>query len=159
MTPDLINGAFEALAGFAVLNHCFALYRDKQVKGLSIASVAFFTLWGFWNLYYYPHLGQFWSFAGGVFITQVNVLYLGLLWHYRTPLKRWQIRRVLSRPVCLLNGHDYPTLEFRDNALYFCSRCGKEILDRTFDDLRAMRPMDDDELEDMHRQIALESQS
>jgi hypothetical protein len=80
--PDAVNGAFEALAGFAVLNHCFALYRDKTVRGLSVASVAFFAAWGGWNLYYYPHLDQFWSFAGGVFITLANAIYLPMLVHY-----------------------------------------------------------------------------
>ncbi len=84
MTPwqDIVNGAFEAAAGFAVLNHCFALHRDKAVRGLSVASTAFFTLWGLWNLYYYPHLDQFWSFAGGVFITIANAIYVGMLVHY-----------------------------------------------------------------------------
>lgn len=80
--PDMVNGAFEAAAGFAVLNHCFALYRDKEARGLSVASVAFFAAWGVWNLFYYPHLDQFWSFAGGVFITLANAIYVAMLMHY-----------------------------------------------------------------------------
>lgn len=96
--PDLVNGGFEAAAGFAVLNHCFALYRDKEVRGLSIASTAFFTAWGVWNLYYYPTLDQFWSFAGGIFITIANSIYVAMLVRYtggwralgaRVALKVW----------------------------------------------------------------------
>jgi hypothetical protein len=75
-------------------------------------------------------------------------------WHHYQPI----IKRRLGAVVCYFKGHDYQTLDFRDNALYFCARCRKEILDRTLDDLRNMRPMDDDELEDMHRQIAMEAQ-
>jgi len=80
--PDMVNGAFEALAGIAVLNHCIALHHDKAVRGLSVGSTAFFTAWGVWNLYYYPHLDQFWSFAGGVFITLANGIYVAMLVHY-----------------------------------------------------------------------------
>jgi hypothetical protein len=90
--PDLINGAFEALAGLFVLNHCRALHRDKMVRGVSIVSTAFFTSWGFWNLYYYPALGQWASFAGGLFIVSGNVLWVGMLLHYR----RAELRRTAT---------------------------------------------------------------
>jgi hypothetical protein len=80
--PDMINGAFEALAGFMVLNHCRAVRRDKTVAGVSIVSSAFFTSWGFWNLYYYPHLGQWYSFWGGIFIVMANSAWVGLMIHY-----------------------------------------------------------------------------
>lgn len=80
--PDLINGAFEALAGLAVLNHCRALHRDKQVRGVAVSSTAFFTAWGLWNLYYYPQLGQIWSFVGGIVVTAANLLYVSMLLYY-----------------------------------------------------------------------------
>jgi len=79
MSPDLINGLFEAFAGLFVLNHCRVLLRDRAVAGVSIASVAFFTLWGVWNLWFYPNLGQLWSLVGGVFVVVANALYVGLL--------------------------------------------------------------------------------
>lgn len=78
--PDVINAGFEFGAGFAVLHHCAKVYEHKQVRGVSHAAVLFFTVWGVWNLFYYPHLGQFWSFAGGIFVTLANALYLGMLW-------------------------------------------------------------------------------
>ena len=85
MTPDLVNGLFEALAGLFVINHCRVLLRDRAVAGVSIASVAFFTLWGVWNLWYYPNLGQFWSLVGAVFIVLANAVYVGLLIRFATP--------------------------------------------------------------------------
>lgn len=88
--PDLINGSFELLAAAAVLNNCWTVWQHKQVRGVSIASTAFFLLWGVWNLYYYPYLDQFFSFAGGIAITIANIIYVALLVrfgrHRRTPI-------------------------------------------------------------------------
>lgn len=82
MTADLINGLFEAFAGIFVLNHCRVLRRDRAVAGVSIGSVAFFTAWGVWNLFYYPTLGQSLSFIGGLFVVVANGLYVGMLLSY-----------------------------------------------------------------------------
>lgn len=83
MTADIFNGAFELLGGIFVLNHCRAVWKDKAVKGVSILSTAFFSAWGVWNLYYYPSLDQWWSFAGGLAIVGANVLWIALLLRYR----------------------------------------------------------------------------
>ena len=83
MTPDMINGLFEAVGGALVLNHCRAVLRDKAVAGVSIFSTAVFSLWGFWNLFYYPHLDQWYSFAGGLVIVTANCLWVYLLMKYR----------------------------------------------------------------------------
>lgn len=82
ITPDMINAGFEAGAGFAVLHHCWRLRQDKQVRGVSAPAVMFFTLWGLWNIFFYPHLGQYWSFIGGIFVTLTNALYVAMLIHY-----------------------------------------------------------------------------
>lgn len=83
ITPDTINGAFEVSAGFFVLNHCRVLYEHKATKGVSVLSAIFFTIWGFWNLYYYPSLNQPLSFYGGLFVVATNVLYVGMMIYYR----------------------------------------------------------------------------
>jgi hypothetical protein len=83
--PDLINGTLELFAGLFVLNHCRHILKDKQVAGVSTVSACFFTFWGFWNLFYYPHLDQWISFAGGLFIVAANVLWVILLIRYRKP--------------------------------------------------------------------------
>lgn len=82
---DFINGAFEASAALAVLNHCRVLYVAKTFAGVSLLSTAFFWAWGVWNLYYYPSLGQWLSFSGGVAIMLANLLWLALMLHYRRP--------------------------------------------------------------------------
>lgn len=83
ITVDLINGIFEALAGLFVLNHCRVLAQHKETRGVSVASTAFFTLWGCWNLYYYPTLNQPLSFYGGLFVVAANALYVGMMLRYR----------------------------------------------------------------------------
>lgn len=81
--PDLINGGFELFSSAMVLNHCRVLIRDKAVAGVSIVSNIFFTIWGGWNLYYYPHLGQWASFYGGIAIMFANILWVSLIFKYR----------------------------------------------------------------------------
>lgn len=84
MNPaDAMNGSFELLAGLFVLNHCRVLSVDKKVRGVSMFSVLFFTLWGIWNMYYYPTLNQPLSFYGGICVAGANAFYLGMALHYR----------------------------------------------------------------------------
>lgn len=155
--PDLINGTFEAVAALFTLNHCRVLLRDRAVAGVSVASMAFFTLWGVWNLWYYPSLGQAWSFAGGALLVLANAVYVALLLRFSGFAGRlrhlwqvatWKARKVLGRVVCTFKGCHYDTPVFSTNALYLCTRCGKEVTGRTFADLQ---PISDDELEDLHR--------
>lgn len=80
---DFVNGSFEALGGLFVLNHCRILYGDKAVKGVSILSTVFFLSWGCWNIFFYPHLGLWWSFAGGVVLVMTNMLWSCLLVYYK----------------------------------------------------------------------------
>lgn len=80
---DIINAMFELLAGFFVALHCLKLFKDKQVRGASIWATSFFTLWGFWNIYYYPSLDQWWSMFGGIAVVTMNIVWVGLMWKYR----------------------------------------------------------------------------
>lgn len=83
--PDLINGGFELYGGIAALGNCRAVLRDKAVAGVSIVSTAFFTSWGVWNIYYYAHLDQWASWAGGLVIVAANTLWVALMLKYRKP--------------------------------------------------------------------------
>lgn len=80
--PDLVNAAFEALGGFIILLNVRRILKDRLVRGADWRVMAFFTAWGLWNLYYYPHLGQWWSFAAGTWIAVVNAVYLALMVHF-----------------------------------------------------------------------------
>lgn len=63
--------------------------------------------------------------------------------------------RVVGRIACFFGRHDFPALEIHLNALYFCARgCGCEMFGRTLDDLRAMPPIDDERLAEIHREFS-----
>jgi len=82
MTPDLVNGAFE-LGGAALLTlNVRALSRARRIEGVHWGPTVFFTAWGLWNLFYYPSLDQWASFAGGLAIVLVNAVWLGLLFRF-----------------------------------------------------------------------------
>jgi hypothetical protein len=85
---DLINGCYELLGGIFLLHNCWNLYKDKKVSGVSIPSIVFFTSWGYWNLYYYPSLNQWWSFAGGCLIVIANTLWVTMYFYYKNLTKK-----------------------------------------------------------------------
>lgn len=82
MTPDIINACFEGLGAFFVAINIRKILIDKIVRGYDWKVMAFFTFWGVWNLYYYPYLGQWFSFAAGVAIAVTNTIYLLLILYY-----------------------------------------------------------------------------
>lgn len=80
---DAFNGCFEFAGAYMVSLNVRAILRDKMIRGIHWAPTFFFAGWGVWNCYYYPSLGQWCSFAGGVTLTLVNATWLGLMWVYR----------------------------------------------------------------------------
>ena len=79
MWQDKVNGLFEFLGGMFVMLHCVRLYKDKKVRGVSFIATTYFVLWGFWNIYYYPHLEQWASFIGGLLIVAMNTLWIFMM--------------------------------------------------------------------------------
>jgi hypothetical protein len=82
MIPDMLNGLFELFgAGFIALS-VRKLHRERIVRGISWGHVAFFMVWGYWNLYYYPSLDQWFSFVGGLGIVAMNTVYFAQLVYF-----------------------------------------------------------------------------
>lgn len=81
--PDFVNGLFEAVGALSIWMNVQKILKDQKSRGVSWFATGFFTSWGFWNLYYYPSLGQWMSFAGGVFIVAGNSVWLFYMWKYR----------------------------------------------------------------------------
>jgi len=81
--PDIANGFFESIAGFMLWFNSLKLYRDKKVLGVHIFPTFFFALWGYWNLFYYPHLNQWVSFFAGINVVLANTAWVVLAVHYR----------------------------------------------------------------------------
>lgn len=106
MTPDMINGLFEASGCVFIALSILKLRKEKLVRGVSWVHMSFFMVWGFWNLFYYPHLDQWISFWGGVGIVTANTLYVTQLIYYtrweggRIP-KKWFVKHGFSRSADL----------------------------------------------------------
>lgn len=81
--PDLVMGLFEFFGGVATWGNVAKIYKDKMFRGIDFRSVVFFTSWGIWNIYYYPHLGQWIAFWGGLVICLGNIAWITLAWRYR----------------------------------------------------------------------------
>lgn len=82
MTPDQINGLFELVGAIYAVKNVARVLRDKQVAGIAWDAVAFWSVWGVWNLYYYPSLHQWASFSGGLLLVLANTTYVLLLLYY-----------------------------------------------------------------------------
>jgi hypothetical protein len=80
--PDLINGLFEFLASFLLLLNVLKLYRDKKVRGVCHISVTFMAIWGAWNLFFYPSIGAWWSFAFCIPVVIVNTIWVSQMFYY-----------------------------------------------------------------------------
>lgn len=80
--PDIVNSMFEMFGGFMIAKNCWQLYCDKELKGVCILPMAFFNLWGFWNLYFYPCFGAWWSFVGAIGIVITNTIWVAQALYY-----------------------------------------------------------------------------
>lgn len=96
--PDLINCTFECLGGLAVLASCYRTYKSKSADGVSLITIGFFTSWGFWNLYYYPSLGQVVSGVAAIGVCAANSLWWSLAWRYRVKSSQSSLQSVPSHP-------------------------------------------------------------
>lgn len=83
ITPDMVNSAFEAAASLFILNHCRVLWASGQAHGVSLLSSLFFWAWGGWNVFYYPHLGQLFSFYAGIAVLAANSFWCWSIWYIR----------------------------------------------------------------------------
>ena len=76
-------------------NNCRLLYEHKRVQGVSVPTTAFFTVWGLWNLYFYPSCHLWLSFAGGICLAAVNVIWVSMACYYHN----FSRRHSSSRPA------------------------------------------------------------
>lgn len=80
--PDIINAVFELLGFVMCLINSNQLYKDKQVRGVNVWTMVFFASWGYWNVFYYPYLGQIASTIAAILLALSNTLYACMLFYY-----------------------------------------------------------------------------
>ena len=82
MWQDVVNACFELVGGALVFLNCHRLYKDKEVKGVNWQVIAFFTIWGYWNIIFYPSIGAWFSFVGGLLLALGNTFWITLYIYY-----------------------------------------------------------------------------
>lgn len=79
---DLINGLFELGGAIVIWINVLKLHKDKEIKGVFWPIWIFYSAWGMWNLFYYPSLGQTFSFYGGICLVIGNTLWCLQAFYY-----------------------------------------------------------------------------
>lgn len=82
MKLDYFNALFEFGGSVFMMLNVIKLYQDKVLRGVRILPAIFFSLWGLWNLCYYPSLNQWWSFTAGLLVTVVNIAWVIMAVYY-----------------------------------------------------------------------------
>lgn len=83
---DIINGLFELVGAYFTWRNYFQLAKEREIKGVYWPMLAFFTVWGFWNLLYYPSLNQWFSFTAGVVLVLGNAA-----WVAKAVMLKWKL--------------------------------------------------------------------
>ncbi len=81
-THDLINAIFEGGGACFLLLNVRRLLKDKSVKGVSLLTTAWWTAWGFWNVYFYAAVSCSASFWAGIAVVLANAVWLALAVYY-----------------------------------------------------------------------------
>ena len=127
MTPDLVNGLFEFGGGVLLWLNVRRLWRDRTVSGVSALPVVFWTAWGLWNLWFYPAVNCWASFAGGIFVVAANGAWLGLL--------LWIEWKKKKRTI------EHPISERQKAKVRSCIRCVQEYSPSAYECLYCRRPL------------------
>ena len=83
ISPDFINGGFEAVGGIMTWFNVRRLLKDKKVRGVDWRIAGFWSSWSLWNIVYYPLLNQPLSWLAGLVLAVGNLAWLGLAYIYR----------------------------------------------------------------------------
>jgi len=93
MTPDIVTGLFQTVAGLLLFRNSYLLWKHKKIRGVSLLPTVFFSIWGIWNLFYYPYLGQMVSFYAGIIVLSANTSWVGMAIYY---MLKWKKRRKIA---------------------------------------------------------------
>ncbi len=83
MTVAVVNGSYESIGGVVLPLNVRRLLADRKVEGVDWRVIAFYTTWGYWNCWYYPHIGQLFSFYGGSLPAIANTVWVLLFLRFR----------------------------------------------------------------------------
>ena len=80
---DFINFTFELGGVIFGYGNIVKIKEDKCVAGVYVPAVAFFALWGYWNVIFYSSLNQWWSLSAGILLAVMNTYWVLLMYKYK----------------------------------------------------------------------------
>lgn len=83
VTDDIINGLIELVGAGFTWRNAWELWKARELRGVYWPTSLFFTIWGAWNLYYYPSLGQWFSFYAGILLAMGNLAWVVMAVHLK----------------------------------------------------------------------------
>lgn len=81
--PDAVNSVFEFLGTPFVLVSLIKVIRNKNSNGVSYLTLLFFSVWGYWNMFFYSHLEQWLSFTASIALALTNTAWMVAVLYYR----------------------------------------------------------------------------
>lgn len=82
ITPDMLNAIFEGGLSLFIFMSVWKLHKDKLLRGVFWPMVAFTMSWGYFNLWFYPVIDQWWSFFAGIAVVTSNTIWLSQMLYY-----------------------------------------------------------------------------
>ena len=82
MLEDGFNGILGVVATSTILITIYKLYKEKLVRGISIYQAGFFMCLSYWNIYYYLHLNQLFSFYSAFVLSIASTIWVIQIVYY-----------------------------------------------------------------------------
>ena len=81
---DLMTAAFTFGAAMFLILNIRQLLIDKEVKGVSIYTISYFTTWGYWGIFlFYKMPNMLWTVFASVVLAVTYSVWLGLAIYYK----------------------------------------------------------------------------
>jgi uncharacterized protein with PQ loop repeat len=80
---EFITAAFATVSGFMLLLNLRQAIRDKDVKGVSLITLWFFTCYAIWMTYYFWTLSEYWVVVPAIVNMMANIAYLSVATKYK----------------------------------------------------------------------------
>ena len=122
ITPDMLNSIFEGGLSIFLAMSVYKLYKDKMVRGVYWPMVAFTMSWGYFNLWFYPAIDQWWSFFAGIAVVIANTAWLSQMLYYN-----WRERKghAFHDGIWWQRKHLHTNFEDRADGLWGDGACMK----------------------------------
>ena len=83
LSSDQINACLELAGAIFLVPTLIEAYNKKRIVGVHYITPIFFSLWGLWNIFYYPSLNQYWSASAACIMLSVNIIWLVMVFRYK----------------------------------------------------------------------------